>query len=80
MKDRRPQFMRMNAGREENPPLREVGCPEYRSCLNEAAYNNLCLDCSQCALGQAPEQPALQDRPPPRTRQKSPPAAPACRC
>jgi hypothetical protein len=57
MKDRPPQFLKMNAVREENPPVREVGCPEYRRCLNEAAYNNFCLDCSQCAANQpAPVQ------------------------
>jgi hypothetical protein len=49
MANRLPQFVKMNAGREENPPLREVTCPDYRRCLNEAAYNNFCLDCSQCA-------------------------------
>lgn len=49
MKEKRPQFVRMNAQREENPPLREVCCPDYRSCLAEAAFKNFCLDCSQCA-------------------------------
>jgi hypothetical protein len=49
MKEKRPQFVRMNAFREENPPPRNVTCPEYRSCLTEAAFRNFCLDCSQCA-------------------------------
>jgi hypothetical protein len=49
MKDKRPQFVRMNAIREENPPLREVCCPDYRHCLTEAAFKNFCLDCSLCA-------------------------------
>ena len=49
MKDKRSQFVKMNACREENPPPRFVGCPDYRSCLTEAAFKNLCLDCSQCA-------------------------------
>jgi hypothetical protein len=51
MKEKRPQFVRMNASREENPPPREVYCPDYRSCLSEAAFRNFCLDCSQCAAG-----------------------------
>jgi hypothetical protein len=49
MKPKRPQFMRMTASREENPPLREINCPAYRDCLTEAAFKNFCLDCSQCA-------------------------------
>jgi hypothetical protein len=48
MKLKRAQFLKMNARREENPPLREIGCPDYRSCLDEAAFKNLCLDCSRC--------------------------------
>ncbi len=47
--ERRPQFARMNAAREEAPPPRHVTCPDYRSCLSAAAFQNLCLDCSQCA-------------------------------
>jgi hypothetical protein len=47
--ERRPQFVRMNAAREEAPPPRHVTCPDYRSCLSAAAFQNLCLDCSQCA-------------------------------
>jgi hypothetical protein len=39
----------MNAAREEAPPPRHVTCPDYRSCLSAAAFQNLCLDCSQCA-------------------------------
>lgn len=73
MKDRRPQFVKMNAMREENPPLREVGCPDYRRCLSEAAYNNFCLDCSQCAADALPQAPAIP------IRLKSAPAAAACR-
>lgn len=58
MKDKRPQFVRMNASREENPPPRDVSCPDYRSCLTEAAFKNFCLDCSQCAAFEpADEQP-----------------------
>ncbi len=60
MKDKRPQFVKMNASREENPPPREVCCPDYRSCLTEAAFKNFCLDCSQCKAGEATGQaPAL---------------------
>ena len=62
MKEKRPQFVRMNASREENPPPRDVGCPDYRSCLTEAAYKNFCLDCSQCAAAE------LADEQPPPTR------------
>jgi hypothetical protein len=49
MKAKKPQFLKMNAVREENPPHREVACPDYRGCLTEAAFKNLCLDCSLCA-------------------------------
>lgn len=56
MRDKLPQFVKMNAGREENPPPRAVGCPDYRRCLNEAAYKNYCLDCSQCASVEATEE------------------------
>jgi hypothetical protein len=49
MREKKPQFLRMNSSREENPPQREVACPDYRSCLAEAAFNNFCLDCSLCA-------------------------------
>lgn len=49
MKEKKPQFLRMNAFREENPPRREVACPDYRSCLTEAAFKNFCLDCSLCS-------------------------------
>jgi hypothetical protein len=49
MKAKRPQFLKMNASREENPPHREVACPDYRRCLAEAAFKNFCLDCSLCA-------------------------------
>jgi len=48
MKVKQPQFIKMNSRREENPPPREVGCPDYRSCLSQAAFKNFCLDCSQC--------------------------------
>jgi hypothetical protein len=58
MKEKKPQFLRMNAFREENPPHREVGCPDYRRCLTEAAFRNFCLDCSLCAG--APESGAAQ--------------------
>ena len=64
MKDRLPQFVKMNAGREENPPPRAVGCPGYRRCLNEAAYKNYCLDCSQCASVEAAEGGPSLKRPP----------------
>jgi len=49
MKEKKPQFLRMNAFREENPPHREVACPDYKSCLTEAAFKNFCLDCNLCA-------------------------------
>jgi hypothetical protein len=48
MKDKKPQFQRMNASREENPPHREVACPDYKTCLTEAAFKNFSLDCSLC--------------------------------
>jgi len=57
MKEKRPQFVKMNAIREENPPPREVCCPDYRSCLTEAAFKNLCLDCSQCAAVETADYP-----------------------
>ena len=58
MKEKRPQFVRMNASREENPPPRDVSCPDYRRCLTEAAFRNFCLDCSQCAgVDSTVEQP-----------------------
>jgi hypothetical protein len=57
MREKRPQFVRMNALREENPPPREVCCPDYRSCLTEAAFKNFCLDCSQCAADEAASHP-----------------------
>ncbi|MGE5258060.1 MAG: hypothetical protein ACM3KE_15380 [Hyphomicrobiales bacterium] len=57
MKEKRSQFVRMNAFREENPPPRDVGCPDYRSCLTEAAFKNYCLDCSQCAADASPDEP-----------------------
>ena len=47
--ERRPQFVRMNAAREEAPPPRHITCADYRTCLSAAAFQNLCLDCSQCA-------------------------------
>jgi len=70
MKERRPQFVRMNACREENPPPRDVSCPDYRSCLTEAAFRNFCLDCSQCAGAestdeQPPRHPKIR---PPKSR------------
>jgi hypothetical protein len=61
MKEKRPQFVRMNALREQNPPPREVCCPDYRSCLTEAAFKNFCLDCSQCAAVEAPDLPPAPD-------------------
>ena len=48
MKPNRPQFLRMKARFEEEPPPREICCPDYRHCLAEAAYKNYCLDCSLC--------------------------------
>jgi len=47
--ERRPQFVRMNAAREDAPPPRHITCADYRTCLSAAAFQNLCLDCSQCA-------------------------------
>ncbi|MCU0560084.1 MAG: hypothetical protein MUD16_07805 [Desulfobacterales bacterium] len=64
MKDRLPQFVKMNSVREENPPPRAVGCPGYRRCLNEAAYKNYCLDCSQCASVEAVADGPSLKRPP----------------
>jgi len=46
--EKRPQFMKMTVVREENPPPRDIGCPDYKRCLKEAAFRNFCLDCSQC--------------------------------
>ncbi len=53
--ERRPQFQRMNPDWEENPPPRFLWCAEYKNCLNEAAYHNLCLDCRECGLHAGPE-------------------------
>lgn len=64
IKECRPQFVRMNPEREESPPPREVTCPDYRTCLSEAAFRNLCLDCSQCI----DEAPAMAHRPAARHR------------
>jgi len=55
MKEKKPQFLKMNASREENPPHREVACPDYRRCLTEAAFKNFCLDCSLCSGACAPD-------------------------
>jgi hypothetical protein len=63
MKEKRPQFVKMNASREENPPPREVRCPDYRTCLTEAAFRNFCLDCSQCAAVDLPGRSPLAGRP-----------------
>ena len=60
MKEKRPQFVKMNVCREENPPPRDVNCPDYRNCLSEAAFRNFCLDCSQCA-----EVDSTDEQPPP---------------
>ena len=62
MKEKRPQFVRMNAQREEAPPPREVCCPDYRSCLSEAAFRNFCLDCSQCAEVETQDHPPVPGR------------------
>jgi hypothetical protein len=48
MKETHTQFLRMKPIFEEDPPPREIGCPNYRECLKVAAYKNYCLDCSQC--------------------------------
>jgi hypothetical protein len=56
MKEKKPQFLKMNASREDNPPHREVACPDYRRCLTEAAFKNYCLDCSQCAAIEIPDR------------------------
>jgi hypothetical protein len=45
----------MNPDWEENPPPRFLWCAEYKNCLNEAAYHNLCLDCRECGLHAGPE-------------------------
>jgi hypothetical protein len=66
--ERRPQFVRMNAAREEAPPPRHITCPDYRACLTAAAFQNLCLDCSQCAAEEpaaAPPFVAARPRPAP---------------
>lgn len=55
MKEKKPQFLKMNASREDNPPHREVACPDYRRCLTEAAFKNYCLDCSLCAAIEIPD-------------------------
>jgi hypothetical protein len=55
MKEKKPQFLKMNASREDNPPHREVACPDYRRCLTEAAFKNYCLDCSLCAAIEFPD-------------------------
>ncbi len=62
--ERRPQFVRMNAAREEAPPPRHITCADYRTCLSAAAFQNLCLDCSQCA-DEAPAAPSVAARPRP---------------
>jgi hypothetical protein len=46
--ENRPQFIKMTVVREENPPPRDIGCPDYKRCLKEAAFKNFCLDCSRC--------------------------------
>jgi len=55
MKEKKPQFLKMNASREDNPPHREVVCPDYRRCLTEAAFKNYSLDCSLCAAIEIPD-------------------------
>lgn len=55
MKEKKPQFLKMNASREDNPPHREVACPDYRRCLTEAAFKNYSLDCSLCAAIEIPD-------------------------
>ena len=62
MKEKKPQFLKMNASREENPPHREVACPDYRSCLTLAAFKNFCLDCSLCDGGPALDSAASAGR------------------
>jgi hypothetical protein len=59
MKEIRPQFLKMKARFEEEPPPRDVCCPNYRDCLTEAAFKNYCLDCSLC-----PEAAASDPQPP----------------
>lgn len=62
MKEKKPQFLKMNASREDNPPHREVACPDYRRCLTEAAFKNYCLDCSLCAAVGSPDHLPAADR------------------
>ena len=71
IKERRPQFVRMNPAREEAPPPRHITCPDYRACLAEAALQNFCLDCSQCPDEDAP-QPAATCLPRPELRNARP--------
>jgi hypothetical protein len=63
--ENRPQFMKMTVVREENPPPRDVSCPDYRSCLTEAAFRNFCLDCSRVLRRRGPT-PASGSRDPTR--------------
>jgi hypothetical protein len=66
MKLKRAQFVKMNAHREEDPPPREVGCQDYRNCLDEAAFRNYCLDCSLCdSVDATDERPAKHRNPRP---------------
>jgi hypothetical protein len=58
MQEKKPQFLKMNASREENPPYREVACLHYRACLTVAAFKNFCLDCSLCAGVPTPDRRA----------------------
>jgi hypothetical protein len=57
--EKRPQFVRMNALREETPPPRDIGCPQYRQCLWQAAFRNFCLDCSLCEIHAGAGQKAI---------------------
>ena len=62
----RPQFLKMNPEREEDPPQRDVGCIDYKACLSLAARRNLCLDCSRCeAASQTEALPGLPAAPAP---------------
>jgi hypothetical protein len=74
MKEIRPQFVRMKARFEEEPPPRDVCCLNYRHCLAEAAYKNYCLDCSLCPEAEASDsQPSAGVPTRPHRVSKSPP-------
>ena len=75
MKPNRPQFLRMKAAFEDEPPPREVCCPDYRHCLAEAAYKNYCLDCSLCPEAAASDTEPSAGKP---IRSSRVPKTPSC--